>query len=87
MEKAYDVKALVKYAKAEGLEVAEEAAKGLYRALRQWIEDSAKLSENPYDDLGIPFLKQIDAIAMKELEDINPHDNPTEENTTPDETA
>lgn len=51
MEKAYDIKALGLKLKDKGLDVAEEAAKVAVVAVLEWVEESAKLSDNKYDDL------------------------------------
>lgn len=45
MEKAYDLKQLVKKVKSKGLDIAEESAKELIEAVCEWAEDSAKLGQ------------------------------------------
>ena len=68
MEKAYDVKDLGSKIVIEGKEIGEAAAKAVVVAVIAWLEESAKLSENKYDDL-VPFslvkneaLKLVDKI-------------------------
>lgn len=75
MEKAYDTKALLEILKGQGLEVAEESAKIIINSLFIWIEDSAKLSETPYDDMALVILPQLKTLALSKAEDINPEDN------------
>lgn len=54
MEKAYEIKSLVEKFKARGLDLGEEVAKMVVEETFSWAEESAKLSENKYDDL-VPF--------------------------------
>lgn len=68
MEKAYDVKALGLKLKDAGLPLAEEAleigAIKAYVALKEWIKESAALSENKVDDLAAPFIDQLDQVFV-----------------------
>lgn len=74
MDKAYDVKALAEQLKAKGLDIAEESLKIVAEELLVWLENSATISPNNYDDLikvVIPMvkghiLKAIDKIDGKE---------------------
>jgi hypothetical protein len=75
MEKAYDLKELVGYLKNEGLEIAEEGAKSVYSGFMKWVEDSAKLSKNPFDDVVVFTRKQIDGVVLPQIDKINPADN------------
>lgn len=63
MDKAYDVKALVAKAKDKGMDVAEDAAMHLVDIVFEWLEESADLSENVYDDL----LKAVYPMAKAEV--------------------
>ena len=75
MKKAYDVKLLLESLKGEGLEVAEESAKILVNGIFKWLEESADLSETPYDDMAKVIYPQLKKLAMDKIEDINPEDN------------
>jgi hypothetical protein len=62
MEKAYDIKALVAKFKGRGLDLTEEAAKMVLEESCDWLEESAALSVNKFDDmaaLGIPQVKKL----------------------------
>lgn len=68
MEKAYDLKALGQKLQAAGLPIAEEmleaAGAKLYIATKEWIQESAVLSENKIDDVIAPFLGQLDNVVL-----------------------
>lgn len=71
MEKAYDVKVLADKLKGRGLDVAEEAAKVIIEETLNWVEESAKLSATPYDDMGLIVLPKLKEIALKEADKID----------------
>lgn len=71
MEKAYDLKGLLTELKASGLEIAEESAKVVIEAVFTWLEKSATLSENKYDDLAVMLYPQLKAYALEQAEKIN----------------
>lgn len=79
MEKAYDLKALgekvKEEAKKEGLTFAEEAveslAKAAYKGFKEWMKESAVLSETKIDDFLAPFYDQVDAIVMPQIDKID----------------
>jgi hypothetical protein len=75
MSKAYDVKLLLEKLKGEGIEVAEESAKILVNAVFSWLEESAVLSETPYDDMASVLYPQLKKMALEKAEDINKADN------------
>lgn len=64
MEKAYDVKVLAEKCKARGLDLAEEAAKIVIEEAFVWLEESAKVSANPYDNMALIVLPEIKKIAL-----------------------
>lgn len=69
--KAYDLNELLVELKAKGLDLAEDAAEHVYVAVREWAKKSAIASQNPYDDLAVPFFKQLDQIVMPEIDKID----------------
>lgn len=75
MEKAYDLKALGLKLKAQGLPIAEEsleaAAGKFYVAFKEWVQESAVLSENKIDDVIAPFIGQLDPIVLPAIEKID----------------
>lgn len=75
MEKAYDFKGLLDNLKNQGVEIAEESAKVLVVALFDWLEQSADMSENKYDDLLKALYPLAKAEALKAAENINKADN------------
>lgn len=74
-KKAYDAKLLLESLKSEGLEIAEESAKILVEGVMGWLEESARLSETPYDDMASIIYPQLKKIVMEKIEDINKADN------------
>jgi len=75
MEKAYDLKGLAEKLKGEGLELAEDAAESVWKAVKEWLKESAAVSETPIDDMVVPFLDQLDPIVLPIIDKINPADN------------
>lgn len=71
MDKAYDLKGLLSELKGNGLEIAEESAKVVITSVFNWLEKSAVLSENKYDDLAVILYPQLKAYALEQAEKIN----------------
>lgn len=79
MTKAYDLKALgesiIKEAKKEGLEIAEEAleslGKAVYFGTQNWARESAILSDTKVDDFVMPFYSQIDQFVLPQIEKLD----------------
>lgn len=71
MEKAYDVKVLAEKLKARGLDVAEEAAKIIVEETFAWVEESAKASETPYDNMGLIVLPELKKLALGAVDKID----------------
>lgn len=71
MEKAYDIKALADRLKSRGLDIAEEAAKIMVEETLLWVEESAKLSATPYDDMGLIVLPQLKKLALDAVDKID----------------
>ena len=74
MEKAYDLKGLLEELKGNGLEIAEESAKVVIESVFNWLEKSAVMSENKYDDLAVILYPQLKAYALEQAEKINKAD-------------
>jgi len=74
-KKAYDFKLLLEHLKGEGLEIAEESVKILLEGVFKWLEESAVISETPYDDMGMIVLPQLKKLILEKAEDINKADN------------
>jgi len=51
-KKAYDTALLLEILKDQGLEIAEESVKILINGVMDWLEESATLSDTPYDDMA-----------------------------------
>lgn len=71
MTKAYDLAVLAEKLKARGLDLAEDAAGIVVEELFIWVEESAKLSETPYDDMGLIVLPQLKALALEGVDAID----------------
>ena len=70
-KKAYDLDLLLEKLEGQGLSLAEDAAEKVYKSVREWAKESAVLSKNPYDDLAVPFFKQVDQIVNPLIDKID----------------
>lgn len=70
MEKAYDLKVLAKRLEDKGLKNAEALAGDIYITTRDWAKESAHLSPNPWDDMAVPFYKQLDEVILPQIDAI-----------------
>lgn len=66
-----DFQPLLEKLKAEGLEVAEDAAKVVVEAVLEWAEDAVTKSENKYDDLLLAVLPVVKAELLKLVDEID----------------
>ncbi len=71
MEKAYDLKELGKILKDKGLDLAEDALKIVAESTFDWVEESAKISPTPYDDMGLVVLPQLKKLAFEKIDKID----------------
>jgi len=71
MEKAFELKALVEKLKANGLELAEDAAKLVIVDVLDWAAESVALTENKFDDIAVAFLPQLKAAALEAADKID----------------
>ena len=74
MKEAYDHKALLEGLKGKGLDLAEDAALIIIDELFVWLEDSAKKSSTPYDDMALIILPQLKEIAKQQADKIDGKD-------------
>lgn len=79
MEKAYELKALGQKIKEKaalrGLSLAEETIEVLaiaaYEGTKEWIQESAALSETKIDDVIAPFLGHLDGFLKPQIEKLD----------------
>jgi hypothetical protein len=71
MTKAYDIKALADKLKGRGLDMAEEGAKIVIEELCGWVEESAKVSPTPYDDMALVILPKLKELALSAADRID----------------
>lgn len=71
MEKAYDLKALGEKLKAQGLPVLEDTAEKVYKATKEWAQESAIISKNKIDDVVAPFYDQLDKLVLPQIDKID----------------
>lgn len=64
MEKAYDVSVLLAGLKGRGLDLAEESAKIVLEEVLSWVEKSAVISANPYDNMALIILPELKKQAL-----------------------
>mgnify|MGYP005989106507 CR=1 FL=1 len=70
-KKAYDFKVLAAKLKAKGLDLAEETVKMIAEETFDWVEESAKISPTPYDDMGMIVLPQLKKLAFDNIDKID----------------
>lgn len=68
---AYDPKVLVDKLKARGLDIAEDAAKGVIEDVFVWVEQSVKESASAYDDLLLGIMPVIKNEVLKAVDKID----------------
>lgn len=68
---AYDIKALGEKLKSRGLDVAEDALKGVVEDVFGWVEGSVKESVTPYDDILLGILPVVKAETMKQIDKVD----------------
>ena len=71
MEKAYDFKVLVDRFAKHGAVLSEEAAEKVALELFNWIEESATISENAWDNMAMILMPQLKEIVFKQLDKID----------------
>lgn len=71
MEKAYDLKYLAEKLKGRGLDLAEEGVKIFAEEFFLFLEESAKVSANPYDDMALVILPKIKEVALTAADKID----------------
>lgn len=72
MEKAYDLKDLEKKLLAQGLPMVENLAEKAYVAVKEWIQESAPISENKIDDIVVPLaFPVLDKVVEPALDKID----------------
>lgn len=72
---AYDIKVLGEKLKSRGLNVAEDALKGLVEDVFSWVEDSVKESATPYDDIALGVLPVIKSATLSKIDQIDGQPN------------
>lgn len=70
-KKAYDFAELGSKLKDAGLEVAEDAASKVAMAVLEWLEESAKISENPYDDVALVVMPKVRDFLKSQIDKID----------------
>jgi hypothetical protein len=75
MEKAYDPKELVKKLERKGLVVVEDLAVVVLDATLEWLQESAAMTPNPYDDILAALLPTLRKEALKHIDKIDGIEN------------
>ncbi len=70
-KKAYDLGELGLKLKSKGLELAEESAHLVAQSFFEWLDESAKLSQNPYDDMVLIILPKVKEFIDSQIEKID----------------
>lgn len=68
MQKAYDLSDLASRLKKRGLDVAEDGAQGVFSDFTAWFEESAKLSETPFDDMVLAVIPKVKEEVAKKID-------------------
>lgn len=69
--KAYDLKELLAGLKARGIDVAEDAARGLVEEVFAWTKASAKVSPNQMDDMLVGLLTPVETYVYAKIDEID----------------
>lgn len=64
MEKAYEIGGLVEKLKGKGLDLAEDGAKHIVESVFEWLQESAILSETPYDNMALVVYPSLKVMAL-----------------------
>lgn len=75
MERAYDLADLGKRLQAAGLDNAEELAEEAYQEIKEWLQDSARLSATPFDDVLMSFIDQLDNLVLPVIDRLDGQDD------------
>lgn len=70
-KEAYDVKELFARLKGRGLDILEQDAQILAEETLGWLKESVTLSKNPYDDMALMVLPQLEKNLKKQIDKIN----------------
>jgi hypothetical protein len=71
MSKAYDFNNLKDRLAKHGASLSEEAAEKVALELFMWIEESATISENAWDNMAMILMPQLKEIVFKQLDKID----------------
>lgn len=71
MDKPYDLKGLVSELKGKGLDLAEDAAKHTVESVFTWLEKSAELSTNPFDNVLAALIPAVKIEVFKAVDRID----------------
>lgn len=71
MEKAYDLKVLVAKLKEKGMDIAEDVAKVALIEILDWVVESAKLSNNNYDDILVAVMPLLKTAMLEQIDKID----------------
>jgi len=69
--KAYDLSVLGLKLKEKGLTVAEEVSEQVFDCVVEWVEESAKASEMPWDDFVLVLMPKVKEVVKAQLEKID----------------
>lgn len=71
MEKAYDFKELGLMMKGKGLDLAEESLALTFECVMDWLEESAKVSSTPYDDMALVVMPQLKKMVLDLIDKVD----------------
>ena len=68
-------KRLIDLLKAEGLDLAEDAAEVVAKSVLKWLEEEVVASENKYDDLLLAIIPALRPVIFKAIDKIDGKDD------------
>jgi hypothetical protein len=71
MQEPYDLQSLVDGLKDRGLDVVEEVAVEVLEECLEWLEESAHLSDTPFDDVVLVVLPKIKEEILKLIDKLD----------------
>lgn len=68
---AYEFKSLLDAFAKRGLNLTEDAAKGVVEDVTSWFEVQAKASATPFDDVALVVLPQLKKVVLDKIDELD----------------
>lgn len=71
MDKAFDIKDLVKKCADGGLDLSEDLAVHAVKSVLSWVEESVVITPNKIDDFALVAIPLVQPLVLKQLDKID----------------